>query len=235
MPSLALFQLNHRFLLIVYTLLIAFTTPFPRAHTILELTFPPLFLNSLIRVCTFWSSSSPSKTGLPRFLGCNSVISATLSSESVDSNSFHFLNSSPKYFDLRFRTDVRFKLNLLLKWAMVCGVECWLAYFPISARSAGDMIWYFPLFGVEVDSESLYTISNSSLHISVVLLSTDELSISKSCDFGLKKLKIDFVDILNVLLHLSIYKLKCPGKNTPGTKTHIVNTFQFDLCVYIHV
>ena len=61
------------------------------------------------------------------------------------------------------------------------------------------------------------------------------LSISKSCDFGLKKLKIDFVDILNVLLHLSKYKLECPGKNTPGTKTHIVNTFQFDLCVYIHV
>jgi hypothetical protein len=44
------------------------------------------------------------------------------------------------------------------------------------------------------------------------------LSISKSCDFGLKKLKIDFVDILNVLLHLSKYKLECPGKNTPGTK-----------------
>ena len=34
----------------------------------------------------------------------------------------------------------------------------------------------------------------------------------------------DFVDILNVLLHLSNYKLECPGKNTPGTKTHIVNT-----------
>jgi hypothetical protein len=50
----------------------------------------PLFLNSLIRVCTFWSSSSRSKTCLPRFLGCNSVISATLSSESVDSNSFLF-------------------------------------------------------------------------------------------------------------------------------------------------
>jgi hypothetical protein len=55
------------------------------------------------------------------------------------------------------------------------------------------------------------------------------------CDFGLKKLKIDFVDILNVLLHLSKYKLECPGKNTLGTKTHIVNTFEFDLCVYIHV
>jgi len=66
-------------------------------------------------------------------------------------------------------------------------------------------------------------------------LSTDELSISKSCYICLKKLKIDFVDILNVLLHkvLSNYKLECPGKNTPGTKTHIMNTFQFDLCVCV--
>jgi hypothetical protein len=64
------------------------------------------------------------------------------------------------------------------------------------------------------------TVNREIMDISVVLLSTDELSISKSCYICLKKLKIDFVDILNVLLHkvLSNYKLECPGKNTPGTK-----------------
>ena len=61
------------------------------------------------------------------------------------------------------------------------------------------------------------------------------LSISKSCDFGLKKLKIDFVDILNVLLHMSNYKLECPGKNMPGTKTHIVNTLSLTcVCIYMY-
>jgi hypothetical protein len=61
---------------------------------------------------------------------------------------------------------------------------------------------------VEVDSESLpeYKILISLLHVPPFLLLTNELSTNKSLEFGVKKLKTDFEDILNAILHISNYK-----------------------------
>ena len=116
--------------------------PLAATIAILANTAPPPSLTFFRYICTFVSTSGPSRTGLPCFCKESTVMSPPLGSPLL------FCRISSTYAVLIDRMVVSRTVlfSFLEKNLAAAATPCWEEYLPMSARSPGLYRWYAPRF-----------------------------------------------------------------------------------------